>query len=308
MTTLFYLLGYLAALCFICLACLKIKSYKSTPMHVRWELYPVPHEGPVKEAYGGSFMEETEWWTKPRHIEHWGDIKGILVEVLCLKATYEHNPKLWLRTYPFHFGMYMLMGGTIILVLSVILMLLGVDPHGPFLTFVSNVISAVVLVGAFCIVGGGIALIQRRLVDPGLAKYSTIEHFVNLGAFVLFGLLTLCAWAFNPSYFEMASTLVRNIFTFNWAPLSSTFFGLSMLVGFALLILIPTTNMRHLILKYFMYHDIRWGDTPTPYSEKNQKTINELLQLKPTWSADHIRGDGLKNWVDVATDNPSATK
>ena len=108
MTTLFYILGYLAVVGFICLAYLKIKAYMAaSPLHVRWELYPVPHEGP-KAAYGGSFMEEKEWWTKPRHISHWGDIKGILVEVLFLHATLEHNQKLWFRTYPFHVGMYML--------------------------------------------------------------------------------------------------------------------------------------------------------------------------------------------------------
>ena len=148
MTTLFYILGYLAVVGFICLAYLKIKAYMAaSPLHVRWELYPVPHEGP-KATYGGSFMEEKEWWTKPRHISHWGDIKGILVEVLFLHATLEHNQKLWFRTYPFHVGMYMLMGGTIIVVLSVIAQLCGLDPQGGVMAFVGNVISAVVLLGA----------------------------------------------------------------------------------------------------------------------------------------------------------------
>ena len=236
MTTLFYILGYLAVVGFICLAYLKIKSYMAaSPLHVRWELYPVPHEGVKKAAYGGSFMEEKEWWTKPRHISHWGDIKGILVEVLCLHATLEHNPKLWLRTYPFHVGMYMLMGGTIIVILAVLAQMLGMDPQGGFMIFVSNVISAVVLLGAFCIVGGGIALIQRRRSDEGLKKYTTPEHFLNLGAFVLFGLLTLAAWAFNPSYFELARTFIHNLFTFTFQPLPSVFFTLNLLVGFFLL-------------------------------------------------------------------------
>ena len=310
MTTLFYILGYLAVVGFICLAYLKIKSYMAaSPLHVRWELYPVPHEGVKKAAYGGSFMEEKEWWTKPRHISHWGDIKGILVEVLCLHATLEHNPKLWLRTYPFHVGMYMLMGGTIIVILAVLAQMLGMDPQGGFMIFVSNVISAVVLLGAFCIVGGGIALIQRRRSDEGLKKYTTPEHFLNLGAFVLFGLLTLAAWAFNPSYFELARTFIHNLFTFTFQPLPSVFFTLNLLVGFFLLIWIPVTNMGHLIMKYFMYHDIRWGDEPTNYSDKNKKKIGEMLKYNVTWSADHIAGDGSpKTWVDVATTNPAAPK
>ena len=65
MTILFYILGYLAVAGFICMAYLKIRSYMAaSPLHVRWELYPVPHEG-SKTVYGGSFMEEKDWWTQP---------------------------------------------------------------------------------------------------------------------------------------------------------------------------------------------------------------------------------------------------
>ncbi|MBQ4568331.1 MAG: nitrate reductase [Desulfovibrio sp.] len=309
MTTLFYLLGYLAVVGFIVLAVLRLRAYrKASPLHVRWELYPVPHEGP-KANYGGSFMEDKEWWNKPRHISHWGDIKAILTEVLFLHATFEHNLKLWFRTYPFHFGMYMLMGGTIIVFLSVILQFLGVDPQGGFMTFVGNVISAVVLVGSFGIVGGGIGLILRRRADEGLKRYTTLEHYVNLGSFVLFGLLALCAWAFNPSYFDLSCAFIANLLTFNFEPLPSCFFTLNLLVGFLVLILIPVTNMTHLILKYYMYHDIRWGDEPTNYSEANKQAIGKMLKFKTTWSADHIAGpNGAKTWVDVATTNPAAPK
>ena len=34
-------------------------KYASMPMHLRWELYPVPHEGK-----DGSYFEELEWWKK----------------------------------------------------------------------------------------------------------------------------------------------------------------------------------------------------------------------------------------------------
>lgn len=310
MMTLFYLLGYLAVLGFICLAALKIRTYlKASPLHIRWELYPVPHEGPKKEAYGGSYMEEKNWWTHKRHVDHWEDIKAILVEVLCLHSTYENNQPLWIRTYPFHVGMYMLMGGTIILVCAVVLQLFGVDPTGGLMTFVANVINAVVLLGAFCIAGGGIALILRRREDAGLKKYTTAEQYINLGSFVLFGLLTLCAWAFNPSYYQLARDFIYNLFTFNFQPLGSSWFVLNMLVGFFLMIAIPVTNMGHLIMKYFMYHDIRWGDEATIYSDKNKKIIDEMLQYQVTWSAPHIAGDGTpRNWVDVATTNPAAPK
>lgn len=310
MLTVFYLLGYLAVIAFCVLSCVKIKSYlDASPLHVRWELYPVPHEG-KKSSYGGSFMEHTEWWRGHRHVEHLYDVLGIFKEVLLLEATFKHNNKLWFRTYPFHFGLYMLMGGTIILVITVLCGLLGASEiwnakaaMGGVVTFIHNVINAIVLIGAFGIVGGGIALICRRRSDPGLRVYTSNEHYLNIGAFVLFGLLTLAAWAVNPDYAVLAATFIHNLMTAEFTDLGSVTFILSMLCGFFVLLWIPLSNMQHLLLKYFMYHDIRWGDTPTNESVKNQAIIPELLKKNVTWSAPHIAGeDGQpKSWLDVAT-------
>ena len=309
MTILFYILGYLAVAGFFCMAYLKIKSYlAASPLHVRWELYPVPHEG-AKTVYGGSFMEEKDWWTQPRHVSHWGDIKALLTEVLFLHATFEHNLKLWLRTYPFHVGLYMLMGGTIIVMAATVAQMFGLPAQGGLMIFVGNVISACVLLGALGIIVGGIGLILRRRSDEGLRRYSTPEHYFNLLAFIVFGALGLAAWVVTPSYFELARTFMHNMFTATFAPQTNMLFALHLLVGFFLLIWIPMTHMGHVFMKYFTYHDIRWGDEPTNYSTKNQQKIMDALKFNVTWSADHINGDGQpKTWVDVATTNPAAPK
>lgn len=309
MTTLFYVLGYAAVAGFFCMAFLKIRAYvQSSPLHVRWELYPVPHEG-VKTVYGGSFMEEKDWWTKPRHVDHWGGIKALLTEVLFLHATFKHNFKLWQSSYPFHFGLYMLMGGTIIVICAVFAQFLGLDPNGGFMTFISNLISACVLVGSLCMIVGGVCLIQRRRNDDGLRRYTTPEHYFNLAVFIVFGILGLMAWATAPSYFDLARTFIRNLFTLTFTPLPNTFFTLHLLVGFFLLIWIPMTHMGHLFMKYFTYHDIRWGDEPTNYSETNKQKIVDALKYTVTWSAKHITPDGKsRSWVDVATSNPAAPK
>lgn len=307
MTTLFYLLGYLAVLGFICLAALKIKKFiNASPLHIRWELYPVPHEGPVRSSYGGSYMEQEDWWTHKRHVYHWCDIKSMLQEILFLHSTFENNRPLWVRTYPFHLGMYMLMGGTILLLAAVLLQLCGANPAGGLLIFLGNVINAASLFGALCITGGGIALIMRRRQDAGLRKYTTREQYINLGAFALFGLLTLLAWVFNPCYYDLASAFAHNLITGDFQPLQSGWFTFSMLVGFFLMISIPVTNMGHLIMKYFLYHSIRWDDEATVYSERNKKKITEMMEYPVTWSAPHIAGDGRpKTWLDVATSKPA---
>lgn len=307
MYALFYLLAYLAVLAFACLAIIKIGNYiKASPLHIRWELYPVPHEGPKRAAYGGSYMEETNWWTKPRHVDHWMDIKAMALEIFCLESTFKNNLPLWLCTYPFHMGLYMLMGGIFIVVFAVILQLFGVSPDCGFLIFIGNVITVVSVVGALCVAGGGIALIRRRIKDKGLHKYTTPEMYTNLGSFVIFALLTLCAWTFNPSYYDLCRDFIYNLFTFNFKPLGSGWFVLNMLAGFCVLVWIPVTNMKHLLIKYFMYHDIRWGDTPTVYSDRNKKLIEENLQFGVDWAAPHVKDGGkADNWVGVATTNPA---
>lgn len=310
MYTLFYLLAYVAVLGFICLAFLKMRDFvKDSPLHIRWELYPVPHEGPKKAAYGGSYMEESNWWTKPRHVDHWMDIKAMLMEIIFLEATYKNNPKLWARSYPFHMGLYLLMGGTIVLLFAAFLQICGLSPHNGFIIFLGNIINAISMSGGFLIAAGGIALIMRRIQDKGLKRYTTKEMFFNLGGFSLFGILTLLAWVFNPSYYAVANKFMTNLLTFNFSPLGSTWFVLSMLVGFVMLLWIPVTNMKHLLIKYFMYHDIRWGDEATVYSERNQKLIEKELQFDVTWSAPHIAGDGgTHTWAEVATTDSAAPK
>ena len=306
MTVLFYIVGWLAFMAFAFLAVWQVLGYKdASPLHIRWELYPVPHEGERAE-HGGSFMEEKDWWEKKRHVDHLGDIKGIITEVLFLHATWEHNPKLWARSYPFHLGMYMLMGGTIILVVASLIGLIpGVAADGCFMTVVANLINGAAIIGTLCIFIGGIALMQRRMSDPGLKRYTTKEHYLNLGAFTLFGLAGFLACLTAPQdggFFKLAHGFLAGLF--NFGPVNNVPFIIHMALGFLLLILIPTTNMRHLVLKYYMYHDIRWGDVPSNFSEKNREKVMESLQFKVDWAASHIGSKGQKNWVEVATSNP----
>ncbi len=302
MITIFYLLGYLALLGFVATAFLKIKQYMTkTPMHCRWELYPIPHEG-ARARHGGSYMEESDWWESKHHADHLGDLKALLMEVLFLEATYRHNRALWVRTYPFHVGLYMLMGGAIILVLTAILRVFGVSPDGVFLCVVYKLIELMSAVGALCLFFGGISLIMRRLSDPGLKMVSTPEHFFDLGLFAFFGLTGFLVWITNASFASLASDFVHNMLTLNWVSLGSGGFVVHMLIGFFLMVWIPLTFMSHILLKYFFYHDIRWEDVATCTSRKKQQKIMEALNYKVSWAAPHVNpGQESKTWVDIAT-------
>ena len=87
------------------------------PIHVRWELYPVAHER-GRASYGGSYLEESNWWTKPRQRSLLGELQVMVPEILLLAGVWEHNRKHWYRSFPFHFGLYLLAGLIALLLLG----------------------------------------------------------------------------------------------------------------------------------------------------------------------------------------------
>jgi nitrate reductase gamma subunit len=192
MVTIVYLAAYLGTAACVAFIALNVVNYLKKPQHVRWELYPVGHETGDRIAYGGSYMEDVDWWKKKQEGSLFNGIKAMAVEALFLHATYEHNKELWIRSYPFHGGLYLLIGGFSLTILAALAQLMGVTP-GPLLAAVGNLVQVCSLVGFVGVAGGACALIQRRLSQEDLRKYSTREHFLNLGAFLVLGVLGMLA-------------------------------------------------------------------------------------------------------------------
>ncbi len=63
------------------------------PVHLRWELAPVPHEK-SRASYGGSYLEEFEWWTKPREKSLLNEGFYMFQEIVFLKGVWERNRPL----------------------------------------------------------------------------------------------------------------------------------------------------------------------------------------------------------------------
>ena len=139
---------------------MRIIGYLKKPQHLRWELYPVAHEDPEKVEYGGSYLENTEWWKDKYRSCMVGALKGFLIEALFLKAVWEHNRTLWVRTYPFHIGLYLLIGAMGMTILSALGMLAGADGFVTFCTVITVICDVFGFAG---ILFGSIGLIQRRL-------------------------------------------------------------------------------------------------------------------------------------------------
>jgi nitrate reductase gamma subunit len=308
MTILTYLIAYCGVTIFLIAVVARFATWAKMPMHLRWELYPVAHEGGGRAAYGGSYLENSEWWQKDREVSLIGEIKAMVPEILFLVALREHNRKLWTRSFPFHFGLYLVAGCTLLMMVGGALGGLApglmAGPVGAAIRWSTPLVGyaglGLGLVGAF-------ALILRRR-SRQLRDYTAPMDVVNLVFFmVCFGFALATAVAVDRD-FAIVSGFVGNLVTFNVASLPGTgaqvvLPSVSAILLALLVAYIPLTHMSHFVGKYFAYHAIRWADEPNLPGSRQEAVIHELLNQPVTWSAPHIRGDGKKTWLDVATED-----
>jgi len=309
MTTLVYIIAYIGLAFFLVAVIARFMMWSKMPMHLRWELYPVAHEGKGRAAYGGSYLEESDWWQKKREVSMLGELKVMVPEILFLVALREHNVKLWKWSFPFHFGLYLVAAATILMMVGGVAgALLPASVSTPLSQVIGVVLPFVAGAGLVLGIVGALGLFARRR-GRSLRDYTAPADLFNLLFFVVaFGVALATFIGFDHS-FGLVSAFVANLVTFNLAPLAAgSTAALMVLLSAVLLTLltayIPTTHMSHFVGKYFAYHSIRWKDDPNLQGGKEEKVIEELLSRPISWSAPHIKGDGKKTWLEAATEEP----
>jgi nitrate reductase gamma subunit len=286
------------------------------PLHLRWELYPVAHEK-GRAGYGGSYLEESDWWVKPRQSSLAGDLKVMVPEILLLAGVWEHNRKHWLFSFPFHFGLYLLAGLIFLLVVGGIATAAGANVSaasgilGSALYYLTYVVGYAGLV--LSLVGAG-ALLIKRAVNADYREYTKKSDYFNLAFFVVTMLVALVAQAVADPYFAGLRGYFAHLVTFGFSSAGGGVSAVAVLsaaeiiLASLLLAYIPLTHMSHFFTKWFMYHDVRWSDEPNVAGSKLERQVAKVLQYPVSWSAPHIRGDGKKTWADVATSDVEEDK
>jgi len=269
------------------------------PVHLRWELAPVPHEK-GKGHYGGSFLEEPEWWSKPREKDHIAEITYMVKEIAFLKALFEHNRQLWWFSFPFHAGLYLLSAMVGLLLIGGAAGLAGFTMP-EFMTTLIRVLAATgYLLGGL----GALGLLFGRLFQPQLRTIATPVTFLNL--FILLAFFVTGAWAvFSlPGFVDGLTGFLGALLSAHLEAQFPAILTAHLVLAGLFLAYLPFTPMMHFVAKYFTYHEIRWNDDPLVPGSKMEAEIQELLQQPVTWAAPHLRANGMKNWVDIATDVP----
>jgi len=297
MSLFLHIFAYLAIAAFAGAVAFRVKKYLDLPLHVRWELYPVAHEG-KKAEYGGSYMEEVDWWKKPRHKNKLAELATMGEEILLLKGVWEKNRSLWYVSYPFHLGLYLAAA-------FVGLLVVGAIAGKSFLAAPVHALTSFIGPLSFVLIlFGSVGLFRRRMTDEGLKPYNAASHFINLALFAVTMIVAILTWLLVDTDFSKARSLVADLAFFRFDTLSGLF-ALQVFCGFFLLAYIPMTHMAHFFMKYFMWHDIRWGDEPNIDTPETDAKIGVVLNYPVTWGASHIAGHGRTTWAEVATFNPA---
>lgn len=293
-------LTYLGILVFVVIVARKAIRYASAPMHLRWEIYPVPHE--VGKSYGGSYMEETDWWKKPRETTLIGELGAMIPEMLFLVALLHHNKKMWALSFPFHGGLYLSIGFVLLLLLGGVVQALGVPvTAGPdALLFILYWLTIIVgVLGMIAVVLGALGLLAMRTFGEEMRRYSTPADYFNLIFILLIAASGLVAWLTVDLSFDQLRSFVQGLVSLNPAAAINPLIGAEVVLLALFLIYMPFTHMTHFVGKYFTYHAVRWDDTPNFGGVAYEKQLQALLTRKVSWSAPHV-GSG-RSWVEVAT-------
>lgn len=291
--------AYLSILIFAAVVLYRVVRVAATPVHLRWELYPVPHEAGGKAKYGGSYLEEVDWWTKKTGGSRLNELTVMIPEIFLLKGVWEANRGLWFWSWAFHFGLY---GAILEVCLLIAAVIFGAGSTIGALFI--NIAGYVALVACILGVLGCLGMLVKRIFNGDMSRYSSFATYFNL-LFILAifatGLAAVATLGMSETVGQV-QLFLANLLTLETGYLLSGLVAAHIAIVLAFMIYMPFTHMIHFVMKYFTYHDIRWNDEPNYNNPKLEKKIGKALNYRPTWAAEHLKADGKKNWVDIATE------
>jgi nitrate reductase gamma subunit len=238
------------------------------PLHLRWELYPAPH----------GLM---------------GELAFMFIEILFLKSLWESNRKLWFCSFPFHFGLYLLIATLVMLAMNVFT---GIN-FQPLCQITGPLGLGLGIIGA-------LGLLALRLTDSGLKIYTTHGDIFNLVFFIVTFGIWFAVFFIKDSAPEVLA-LARAIHTYDTSVEINGLTAIGLFLNALLMAYIPMTHMAHFIAKYFTYHSVRWDDAPNRRGGKFERRLRANLAYRPTWAAAHIKAGGGRTWADIAASDPA---
>ncbi len=283
----------------------KVLKIARMPMHLRWELYPIPFG--KGHQYGGSYLEEIEWWKKPRSESKIGGLFFLVKKYLLFGGYYKLKPGYWISVYPWHLGFYLLMGFQLLTIICALVMIFTniqiIASSGTIIGTGLYYLSLVVAVTGFIIGSfGSIGLLVTRLSNADLRDYTAPSEYFGYFFFLVTFLSGVVMWILDPTLANYRE-FYRSVMTLQYVevlPATAAFSIIFVLHLFHL----PFTRSTHYIVKLFAFLGVLWNDSPNPGSTKTDNRINDALNQPMNWSAPHIQPGN--KWGEIVTQIPES--
>jgi nitrate reductase gamma subunit len=269
-----------------------IAKFLRMPTPLRWELYPIPKGPRERQRYGGSYFEQSNWWTKPPETGHRAEVAFMAKEVLLLRSVWENFRGLWLWSWLLHWGLYLYVLATLFAIGE------AVWPGS------SRILHPALVYGyaLACPLGllGSLGLLIMRSAHPRLRGFTTRSSLFNVLLLGVIFATGIFSWGGGAAGLDgMIRGLLRSPGSLgHYATVSQIHLGL---VAF-FLAYFPFTHMTHAYMKYFTWHGVRWDDSAAIHNPLAAKTLAVNLQREVTWSAPHILAGGSAKWSEVVAD------
>jgi nitrate reductase gamma subunit len=249
------------------------------------------------------------WWMQPYKRNKIGAFKYFVLEVVLLKAVWEHNRRIWIWSYLMHTGLYAVICMTLLLFIGALLDLAGllvIAPSGvSFGGFYYELLDALLIYGSCTIFTGTVGLFVMRKRDESFRQMSNRENWVNLAFMaVTSGLISFNAIANEATSIHLLVT-TQALISFSAAPDLPLTLLCGVMLGVLFLFYFPFTSMTHVYTKWFTYHSVRWDDTEAAQTPGNNQQLTDAMKYGVDWAGVHITPVGKKNWADVVEDDPT---
>jgi nitrate reductase gamma subunit len=294
---------YVLAAAFVFAFLARVIRVARMPIHLRWELYPLA--GETQRPWGGSYLEDPDWWRKPREEKSFIAEMGFVGrEILFFKEYFHRNRSLWYIVYPFHIGIFLLVGFFVLLFVGSLMMVGDVAVSAESANAAGKAIHyATLVVGIAGLALGAVgclALLVRKLTDQTMIPYTRRVEYFNIVVVLAVFVTGLLAWGIADIGFETAREYMKSLITFNGMEnLPALIAAHTILLAF-LLAYLPYTNMMHFFAKYFTYHRVRWDDAPNLRGSSLERGLRPLLEQRVSWAAPHMQT--IDKWGDIANE------
>jgi nitrate reductase gamma subunit len=297
-----YIATYVSYIFVIVAYAYKVWKIARMPMHLRWELYPVPHEKGHK--YGGSYLEELEWWTKPQEKNTLRGVFQLLKQYLLFNGYFQKKRSYWVSLYPWHIGFYLIVLFHILTFFGALIMVTtgitisSASPSGLGIGLYYLIL--VVAVTSFILGSlGSIGMLIERLVNKELKEFASPLNYFNYVFFLIVFLSGLVSWYFFDPTLAAYREFWAGLITFQFTYVEAATYTHIMLFSL-FLIYLPFTRSTHYITILFGFFSVLWGDKPNLRGSEIERGVQEMLGKPVQWSAPHIQP--IEKWSDIATE------